>query len=91
MKFTFKRTIEIEVEHELPLLGYDIKESFTKSHEEELNEVLSFVGELERESTRRELRQVQKELDINGKKYYLTVNDKVTNIFKKGFKNESNS
>lgn len=79
MKFTFKRTIEIEVEHELPLLGYDIKESFTKSHEEELNEVLSFVGNLEKE---------KKEIDINGKKYYLTVNDKVTNIFKKGFKNE---
>ena len=79
MKFTFKRTIEIEVEHELPLLGYDIKESFTKSHEEELNEVLSFVGNLEKE---------KKELDINGKKYYLTVNDKVTNIFNKGFKNE---
>jgi chemotaxis protein CheY-P-specific phosphatase CheC len=79
MKFTFKRTIEIEVEHELPLLGYDIKESFTKSHEEELNEVLSFVGNLEKQ---------KKELDINGKKYYLTVNDKVTNIFKKGFKNE---
>ena len=76
MKFTFKRTIEIEVEHELPLLGYDIKESFTKSHEEELNEVLSFVGNLEKQ---------KKELDINGKKYYLTVNDKVTNIFKKGF------
>ena len=74
MKFTFKRTIEIEVEHELPLLGYDIKESFTKSHEEELNEVLSFVGNLEKQ---------KKELDINGKKYYLTVNDKVTNIFKK--------
>lgn len=82
MKFTFKRTIEIEVEHELPLLGYDIKESFTKSHEEELKEVLSFVGNLEKE---------KKEIDINGKKYYLTVNDKVTNIFKKGFKNESNS
>jgi len=82
MKFTFKRTIEIEVDHELPLLGYDIKESFAKSHEEELNEVLSFVGNLEKE---------KKELDINGKKYYLTVNDKVTNIFKKGFKNESNS
>lgn len=79
MKFTFKRTIEIEVEHELPLLGYDIKESFTKSHEEELNEVLSFVGNLEKE---------KKEIDINGKKYYLTVNDKVTNIFKKGFENE---
>lgn len=79
MKFTFKRTIEIEVEHELPLLGYDIKESFTKSHEKELDEVLSFVGNLEKQ---------KKELDINGKKYYLTVNDKVTNIFKKGFKNE---
>lgn len=79
MKFTFKRTIEIEVEHELPLLGYDIKESFTKSHEEELNEVLSFVGNLEKQ---------KKELDINGKIYYITVNDIVTHIGKKGFKNE---
>jgi hypothetical protein len=76
MKFTFKRTIEIEVEHELPLLGYDIKESFTKSHEEELNEVLSFVGNLEKQ---------KKELDINGKIYYITVNDIVTYIVKKGF------
>ena len=76
MKFTFKRTIEIEVEGELPLLGYDIKESFVKSHEEELNQVLSFVKNLENE---------KKELDINGKKYYLTVNDKVTNIFKKSY------
>ena len=77
MKFIFKRTIEIEVEGELPLLGYDIKDAFAKSYEKELNEVLSFVKNLEKG---------KQELDINGKKYYLTVNDKITNIFTKGYK-----
>jgi hypothetical protein len=40
MKFKYTRTIQVEVETELPFLGYDIPKAIKEIHDRNLNESL---------------------------------------------------
>lgn len=68
MKFKYTRTIQVEVETELPLLGYDIPKAMKEIHDKNLNESLRIgIGD------GRDLQTIQ----IGDSNYKVTITDDI--------------
>ena len=73
MKHTFTKKIEISVEGDLPLLGYDLHQPATRHHHNGINEVLSKLidGRITNGTYLSE---------INGKVYTVSITNEVHSI-----------
>jgi len=72
MKFKFKRTIEISLEEEMPLLGYDIKKAVQARYSEQLKEALQHSVDISES--------VGEYHDSEGKPFLITINDTIHSI-----------
>ena len=73
MKCTFTKKIEISVEGEFPILGFDIEKAATHHHHNNVSEILS-------ELANSEITEGTYTSEINGKVYTVSITNKVHSI-----------
>ena len=73
MKHTFTKKIEISVEGEQPLLGFDLEKSATRHYHTDVSEILS-------ELVNSEITNGTYSSKVNGKVYTVSITNKVHSI-----------
>lgn len=73
MKHTFTKKIEISVEGELPLLGFDLEKAATRHHHNDVSEILS-------ELVNSEITNGTYSSRVNGKAYTVSITNEVHSI-----------
>ena len=73
MKHTFTKKIEISVEGELPLLGFDLEKAATHHHHNNVSEILS-------ELANSEITEGTYSSKVNGKVYTVSITNKIHSI-----------